>query len=111
MIQQFVSSTIDNYLNMIIMFILIIFVTVNAKDMAHNLIIGIFIKVFKSYQQRDILKIDGKEWFVDHLNSYRIKFLEVIEIDQDTIILSKVEMSIAYTIFLKSKIIRCGSFR
>jgi len=110
-IQGFVQNTLDSYINIVVMFVLIVFITVNLKEMTHSLIIGWFIKVFKQYKPRDILKIDGEYWYLDHLNSYRIKFLKVIDIDTDNIVLSKEEMSIEYSQFLKSKIIRIGSFR
>ncbi len=111
MIQGFVENTLDNYLNMVVLFALIVFLTINAREMMHSLIIGWFIKIFKQYKPRDVLRIDGELWYLDHLNSYRIKFLLVVDMDDDFIILSKEEMSIEYSQFLKSKIRRVGTFR
>ena len=110
MIQGFIDNTLDNYVNLIVLFILVIFISVNLKEMIHSLIIGWFIKAFKQYKPRDIIRIDGELWYLDHLNSYRVKFLKVIDIDDCNIVLSKEELSIEYSQFLKSKIRRVSCF-
>ena len=96
----------------VVLFMIYILIKRNFADMAYNSNIGKFIKMFKSYKTRDILHIDGKDWYVDNLNSYRIKFLEVLEWDkkEGTIKLSDNELSIMYSVFLKMKIHRKGHF-
>lgn len=112
MIEDFVKNIVNSYLNILIIFVLVVLVTSNLKDMTVNYIIGCFIKIFKSYRPRDILEINGKNYYIDNLNTYRIKFLKVVKFDNDNveITLSREELSIGYSVFLKMKIIRVGRF-
>lgn len=115
---EYIRNSIENALGSYfiiggIVFIIMVFLTVNLKDTVHNVIIGWGFKWKKNYKLRDIIKYNNERWYIDNLNGIRIKFLLVIEWEEGTefIILSKEELTMTYHLFQKSPIRKVGSFR
>jgi len=101
-------------LGILVAFFFIVIVSRIIPNRVQLFLAGVSIKIAKKYVCRDILKINGGEWYIDHLNTYRIVFSKVIEwnkterwikLDQD------VDLSIDYITFLKMKIHRLGNCR
>ena len=84
-------------------FFLYILVKKNFSQMAYLRLLGWFIKRKQMFRVGGIFEYDGVEWYLDNLNTYDIKFKEVIERDSNMIILSTKQKIIPYNIFLKNR--------
>jgi len=93
----------------IVLFFLYILVKRNFSEMAYQNLVGKFVKYNRKYRRGDIFEYDKKEWYLDALNTYDIKFKEVIERTQKEITLSNKQLIIPYSLFIKKRM-WCGHF-
>lgn len=91
------------------LFFLNILVRKNFTQMAYLKILGVFVKHNRNYRVGGIFEYDKQEWYLDNLNTYDIKFKEVLERTPDKITLSTKQKIIPYDLFLKNRI-WCGHF-
>jgi len=97
-------------IGVVVAFLLVVAVSKNLVNMAWSFNIGLSLKLTKKYRCGDIIKYNSNDWCLDHMNTYRIKFKQVIDFDDKYIILSNEELSISYVDFLKMKILRVSHF-
>jgi len=110
------TASIDIYswimigIGVVVAFLLVVAISKNLVNMAWSFNIGLSLKLTKKYRRGDIIRYNSNDWLLDVLNTYRIKFKQVIEVKDNQITLSDKELSISYVDFLKMKILRVGHF-
>ncbi len=93
------------------------FIVVIAKILPNRVQLittGISLKISKKYKCGDIIRIGDTDWYLDHLNAYRMIFRKVIKWDKTarTIQLDQdEELSIDYIGFLSRPIHKIGNCR
>ena len=96
-------------IGIVVAFLLLVAISKNLVNMAWSFNIGLSLKFTKKYRYGDIFEYDKKEWYLDALNTYDIKFKEVIERTQKEITLSNKQLIIPYSLFIKKRM-WCGHF-
>ena len=108
-ILKIISGHLATIVPIIVVFIVGVFLAVNAKNMTQNWIISLFLKAGKTIDELDIVVYKNKRYLITKIGSYRVFMAEIEETINGSITVKRCITSVPNADFTR-EITKLGSF-